>query len=392
MPGGGSRRRAQRIPSDRRRRAASLGSDRARRPGKVPGDDGRRFWACRRGSSPRPAFRNSRSLPQSWAAAAPLRRGRPSAWAAKRAMSNRSVVTGSCGSGSAFLSVGTGRAAGDARRNPRGDRLGWSGEWGGGGGGGWGRCGKRLLAFIGQSDAGRQRERLSGSGRVRDMVRMTGPSSRIASIIALFIMPILAHAKIVVQTVEYKDGDVTLWGYLAYDDAAKDARRASRLSSGGVSTTTPSGPKQVARLELRRVRDRLPRRDGKVAETRSRRRSGRASCTRSTKKTGGELMQPREGRDGDAPGPVVRGGGQVALASIGFCLGGTSSIELAQLAPGEPQRPSCRSGGSRNRTWRTPKGIRRPCSSTMVRRPLYLKGRVREVQRRWTTRRWTTRS
>ncbi|HNB60873.1 MAG TPA: hypothetical protein PK308_11185, partial [Phycisphaerales bacterium] len=49
--------------------------------------------------------------------------------------------------------VGTGRGAGDARRNPAATRWGWSGEWGGSEWNGF-------WVLIGESDAGRQRERL----------------------------------------------------------------------------------------------------------------------------------------------------------------------------------------------------------------------------------------
>src|SRR2546423_15664977 len=41
---------------------------------------------------------------------------------------------------------------------------------------------------------------------------------------AVFCFALLARAEIKTQTVEYKDGDATLKGYLAYDDAIKEKR------------------------------------------------------------------------------------------------------------------------------------------------------------------------
>lgn len=162
---------------------------------------------------------------------------------------------------------------------------------------------------------------------------MTKTITRVASIIALFIMPILAHAKIVTQTVEYKDGDVTLKGYLAYDDAAKDARPGVLVCPEwwGLNDYAKKRAEQVAGLGyVAFAIDYYG--DGKVAETREQAAEWAGKLYAVDEKTGRrELMRSRvkaamETLKGQSFAKVDKS----RLASIGFCLGGTSSIELAR--------------------------------------------------------------
>lgn len=127
------------------------------------------------------------------------------------------------------------------------------------------------------------------------------------------------------QTLEYKDGDVRLLGHLAFDDATSARRPGVVLfpEGGGLGNHTKSRAERLAKL-------------GYVALAAD--PYGEARAARSAAEAG-ELMAPlrdsptklrqraRAAVDALARVPMCDAS---RMAAIGFCFGGTTSLELAR--------------------------------------------------------------
>jgi dienelactone hydrolase len=145
------------------------------------------------------------------------------------------------------------------------------------------------------------------------------------ALLALAMMSVSAHAKIKTEVVEYKAGDATLQGFLAYDDANTKPRPGILLIHDwmGVGDYAESRAKQLAELGYvafaadiygKGVRPADPKEAGALAGKykgdralyRERLKAGLAQLT------GNKLVAP----------------GKVAV--IGYCFGGTGALELAR--------------------------------------------------------------
>ncbi len=127
------------------------------------------------------------------------------------------------------------------------------------------------------------------------------------------------------ETIEYKDGDVTLRGYLAYDDkksgqrpgilvmpealglGAQAKKRAERLAELGYVAL--AGDPYGNGLELKTVEEAIQRASAMFQDTSKLRTRGRVALDKLT-----SLPQVDSKR----------------LAEIGFCMGGTFGLELAR--------------------------------------------------------------
>jgi dienelactone hydrolase len=144
-------------------------------------------------------------------------------------------------------------------------------------------------------------------------------------VLSLGMLAQSAHAKIKTEVVEYKSGDATLQGFLAYDDANTNPRPGVLLVHDwmGVSNYAESRAKQLAELGYvafaadiygKGVRPADPKEAGALAGKykgdralyRERLKAGLAQLT------GNKLVAP----------------GKVAV--IGYCFGGTGALELGR--------------------------------------------------------------
>lgn len=153
------------------------------------------------------------------------------------------------------------------------------------------------------------------------------------AILSMAILSAAAQAKVVTETIEYKDGDVTLKGYLAYDDAAKQPAPGVLVCPEwwGLNDYAKKRAEMIAGLGyVAFAIDYYG--DGKVAATREEAQALSAPFYAADEKTGRrELMRSRV----LAGLKALKGFKQVdatRLASIGYCLGGTVSLELSRTA------------------------------------------------------------
>lgn len=132
-------------------------------------------------------------------------------------------------------------------------------------------------------------------------------------------------AKIITSDVEYKDGDTTLQGFVAYDDAVKGSRPGVLVIHDwtGLQDYTKSRAKQLAELGYvafaadvygKGVRPTDPKECG--AEAGKYKKDPAAWRKRVT--AGLDEMKKQPNVDG------------AKLAAIGYCFGGTSVLELAR--------------------------------------------------------------
>lgn len=151
----------------------------------------------------------------------------------------------------------------------------------------------------------------------------------LAALVTLMLAT-LAHAKIVTQKIEYKDGETVLEGFLAYDDSAKEGEKRPGVlvchewwGGGGSSDYAQSRATQLAEL-------------GYVAFALD--MYGKGKITSDPKQAGawsGEVM----GTPGVLQRRAAAGLKVLAeqsrvdakrLAVIGYCMGGTVALELAR--------------------------------------------------------------
>lgn len=155
----------------------------------------------------------------------------------------------------------------------------------------------------------------------------------LAVALVISLMPTLAHAKVVTQTVEYKDGDVALKGYLAYDDAIKEPRPGVLVCPEwwGLNDYARRRAEQVAALGyVAFAIDYYG--DGKVAQTREEAQKLAGMLYAPDEKTGKRELMRRRAAAGLATLKAQKQVDPTRLTSIGYCLGGTVSLELARAA------------------------------------------------------------
>ena len=146
-----------------------------------------------------------------------------------------------------------------------------------------------------------------------------------AALAALALGASMAYAEIKTETVEYKHGDTTLKGFLAYDDAVKDKRPGVIVIHEwwGLNDYVKDRAKQVAEL-------------GYVAFAPD--MFGEGRTTNDPKEAGkwaGEIYGDAEKRrartqaaiDQLKARPEVNGG---QIAAIGYCFGGSVALDMAR--------------------------------------------------------------
>lgn len=143
------------------------------------------------------------------------------------------------------------------------------------------------------------------------------------ALVALF--PASAAAEIKGQTVEYKDGDTTFEGYVAYDDSTADKRPGVLVFHDwmGVGDHTREVCQQLAKLGAVAFAADVYGKGTRPADAKL------ASAEAGKYKADRQLLRQR-GNLGLAQlrqQPQVDG---AKLAAIGFCFGGTTAIELAR--------------------------------------------------------------
>ena len=129
------------------------------------------------------------------------------------------------------------------------------------------------------------------------------------------------------ETIEYKDGDVTLRGYLAYDET-KSGKRPGILvmpEALGLGTHAKSRAERLAQLGICRARRRSLRQ-----------RAWSYATVEEAIKSATELLcrsRPRRADAGESRSinsHRCRRSIASRLAEIGFCMGGTFGLELAR--------------------------------------------------------------
>lgn len=146
-------------------------------------------------------------------------------------------------------------------------------------------------------------------------------------LIALFVVLSLSavvRAEIKTQTVEYKDGDVTLKGYLAYDDAVAGKRPGIVVVPEwwGLNDYAKSRAEQLAKLgyvafAADMYGDGFTTTDPKVAGQ----KSGEAKAADLLAKRGGLALEQLKALPQVDPSKT---------AAIGYCFGGTTVLEMAR--------------------------------------------------------------
>ena len=141
----------------------------------------------------------------------------------------------------------------------------------------------------------------------------------------LFAVALNAEAKIHTETIEYKDGDAVLEGYLAYDDSIKGVRPGVLVIHEwwGLNPYVKKRAEQLAELGYiafaadiygKGIRAKTPEEAGKLAGIY---RSDR-QLLRSRVNAGLEALKKQSMTD------------TKKLAAIGYCFGGTTVLELAR--------------------------------------------------------------
>ena len=146
----------------------------------------------------------------------------------------------------------------------------------------------------------------------------------IAFLTATLCLAVAARAEIKTQTVEYKDGDATLKGYLAYDDAAQGKRPGVLVVPEwwGLNDYVKSRAEQLAKLgyvvfAADIYGDGFVTDDPKVAGERAG-KAKEAGWLRSRGKLALEQLRKNEHVDPQN------------IAAIGYCFGGATVLELAR--------------------------------------------------------------
>ena len=144
------------------------------------------------------------------------------------------------------------------------------------------------------------------------------------SIAVLLCLAVVARAEIKTQTVEYKDGDVTLKGYLAYDDAVAGKRPGVLVVPEwwGLNDYVKSRTEQLARLGYVAFAadiygEGFTTSDPKVAAQKAG-QAKEAGLPRSRGKLALEQLRTNDHVDAQN------------LAAIGYCFGGATVLELAR--------------------------------------------------------------
>lgn len=154
--------------------------------------------------------------------------------------------------------------------------------------------------------------------------------------IGLALAMALAHTalgKIVTRTVEYKDGDLTCKGYLAYDDAQSGARPGVLVCPEwwGLNDYAKKRAEEVAALGyVAFAMD--PYGDGKVVDTPEEAGKLAGALYAPDEKTGKREAMRRRAMAALATLKAQKECDGTRLASIGYCFGGTVSLELARAA------------------------------------------------------------
>ncbi len=145
-------------------------------------------------------------------------------------------------------------------------------------------------------------------------------------IMALLTLTGVAEAKMVTKTVDYRQGDTILEGYLAYDDAIKGKRPGVLVIHewNGLGTYVKHRVEQLARLGYvafgadiygKGIRPATPEASAREA---AKYRGADRSLLRERARAGLEELRKQPNVD---PG---------RLAAIGYCFGGTAVLELAR--------------------------------------------------------------
>jgi len=137
-------------------------------------------------------------------------------------------------------------------------------------------------------------------------------------------LTVMARGEIKTQTVEYKDGDATLKGYLAYDDAGEGKRPGVLVAPEwwGVTAYPKSRAEQLAKLGYVALvpdifGDGFTTADPKVAGKKAG-EAKQAGWLRSRGKLGLEQLRKHDRVDPQN------------VAAIGYCFGGATVLELAR--------------------------------------------------------------
>jgi len=144
---------------------------------------------------------------------------------------------------------------------------------------------------------------------------------------ALMLTAALARAEVQTKTVDYRDGDAVLEGYLAWDDAATGARPGVLIVHQWKGLTDYERRRARMLAEKGYVAFALdiygkgvrPTNAREAGEQAGKYRAGDRALYRSRLKAGLEVLKAAEGVD------VAR------IAAIGYCFGGTGVLELARM-------------------------------------------------------------
>ena len=144
-------------------------------------------------------------------------------------------------------------------------------------------------------------------------------------LVMALLFTVVAQAKIKTETVEYKQGDTTLEGYLAYDDAGHKAKPGIVIVHDwmGLSSDTKMRAEQIAKMGYvafaadiygKGSRPKSPEEAGKLAgQYKGDRKLLRARAQAALDKLSSYSFVDKK-----------------KLVAIGFCFGGTTALELAR--------------------------------------------------------------
>ena len=150
----------------------------------------------------------------------------------------------------------------------------------------------------------------------------------LAAVLAMVLMVAAitkAHAEVKTEVVEYRQGDVVLEGYLAYDDSFQGKRPGVVVAHEwfGQSPYERKRAEQLARLgyvafAIDMYGKGVRARDGKEAGTLAGKYMGDRKLMRARAAAGLDVLRNRPETD------------PTRLAAIGYCFGGTTVLELAR--------------------------------------------------------------